>query len=77
MVRLALTQEDLAALCGTSRESANRALRALRDDGRVLVVGRGRFLIHPACRAGSGPAVSRRLGGRTPSCRITKLHVGQ
>ena len=45
LVRLALTQEDLAALCGTSRESANRALRALRDDGRVLVVGRGRFLI--------------------------------
>jgi CRP/FNR family cyclic AMP-dependent transcriptional regulator len=45
VVRLALTQEDLAALCGTSRESANRALRSLRDDGRVQILGRGRFLI--------------------------------
>ncbi|MFI5393520.1 MAG: hypothetical protein ACHQY1_07280 [Myxococcota bacterium] len=35
----------MAALCGTSRESANRALGALRDDGRVLVVGRGRCLL--------------------------------
>jgi len=45
---LALTQDDLAALAGTSRESANRALRALERAGRVSVMGRGRYLLHPA-----------------------------
>ena len=45
---LSLTQEDLAALAGTSRESANRALRALERAGRVSVTGRGCYLIHPS-----------------------------
>ena len=47
-VRLALTQEDLAALCGTSRESANRAIRSLVRQGRIETSGRGRFLVRPA-----------------------------
>lgn len=46
LVALPLTQEDLAALAGTSRESANRALRALQRGGRVTVVARGRYLVH-------------------------------
>ena len=45
LIRLAITQEDLAALCGTSRESANRALGALSARGRIRVLGRGRYLV--------------------------------
>jgi CRP/FNR family cyclic AMP-dependent transcriptional regulator len=48
LVALPLTQEDLAALAGTSRESANRALHALQRKGRVTVVARGRYLVHRA-----------------------------
>jgi CRP/FNR family cyclic AMP-dependent transcriptional regulator len=54
LVRLPLTQDHLAALCGTSRESANRALRTLRDDGLVRLVGRGRYLM-PALHSVPGP----------------------
>jgi CRP/FNR family transcriptional regulator, cyclic AMP receptor protein len=43
---LPLTQEDLASLAGTSRESANRALRRLVRDGRVSAAGRGRYVVH-------------------------------
>lgn len=49
-VRLALTQEDLAALCGTSRESTNRALRTLQHRQRVWVRGRGYYVVGvPSC----------------------------
>jgi len=49
-VRLALTQEDLAALCGTPRESANRALRALQRRQRIWVRGRGHYVVGvPSC----------------------------
>jgi cAMP-binding proteins - catabolite gene activator and regulatory subunit of cAMP-dependent protein kinases len=49
-VRLALTQEDLAALCGTSRESTNRAIRRLQEGQRVSVEGRGRYVVAvPSC----------------------------
>jgi CRP/FNR family transcriptional regulator, cyclic AMP receptor protein len=49
-LRLALTQEDLAALCGTSRESANRALRALQRRRRISVEGRGHYVVGvPSC----------------------------
>lgn len=49
-VRLDLTQEDLAALCGTSRESANRALRALQRRQRIRVPGRGHYVVGvPSC----------------------------
>ncbi|GIU97622.1 MAG: hypothetical protein KatS3mg013_1425 [Actinomycetota bacterium] len=40
-----LTQEELAALVGTSRESANRAVRALAARGAIVVVGRGRYAV--------------------------------
>lgn len=45
LVSLPLTQEDLAALTGTSRESANRALRALQREGRVASATRGRYVV--------------------------------
>jgi CRP/FNR family cyclic AMP-dependent transcriptional regulator len=50
VVGLTLTQEDLAALAGTSRESANRELRILVQQGRVEVIARGRYLVRPALR---------------------------
>jgi CRP/FNR family cyclic AMP-dependent transcriptional regulator len=45
LVSLPLTQEDLAALTGTSRESANRALRALERRGRLTCATRGRYVV--------------------------------
>jgi Crp-like helix-turn-helix domain len=45
-----LNQEDLAALAGTSRESANRSIRRLVRGGRISVVKRGRYLVHPRLR---------------------------
>ncbi len=48
VLTLKITQDDLAALAGTSRESANRALRELERSDRVCVLGRGRYLLrHP------------------------------
>lgn len=44
-----ITQEDLAALAGTTRPTANRALRALVDDGTVTL-GRGRIDVHEVRR---------------------------
>ena len=41
-----LTQDVLASLAGTSRESANRALRRLVRAGRISVTDRGRYLVH-------------------------------
>lgn len=44
-VGLTLTQDELAALAGTTRESANRALHRLMDQGHVAVLRRGRYLV--------------------------------
>jgi len=44
-ILLPITQEELAALACTTRESANRAVRSLADAGIVRVVGRGRYVI--------------------------------
>jgi CRP/FNR family cyclic AMP-dependent transcriptional regulator len=40
-----LTQEELAALIGASREGTNRALRVLATRGRVQRLRRGRYLL--------------------------------
>jgi CRP/FNR family transcriptional regulator, cyclic AMP receptor protein len=45
LIDLFLTQEDVAALVGTRRESANRALRSLAARGLVRTAGRGRYVI--------------------------------
>jgi CRP-like cAMP-binding protein len=54
VVALPITQDLLASLCGTSRESANRALARLEQTGDLQMLGRGRFLLSP--RPGRFPA---------------------
>jgi CRP-like cAMP-binding protein len=44
-IALRLTHEDLAGLCGTSRESVTRAMGRLIRDGRVEVPRRGRIVL--------------------------------
>lgn len=51
LILLPLTQDELAALAGTTRESANRALRALVGEGRVRIAGRGRYVVRTRLRA--------------------------
>jgi CRP/FNR family transcriptional regulator, cyclic AMP receptor protein len=45
LVPFRLTQDDLAGLAGTSRESANRAVRKLVGKGRLRVERRGRYVV--------------------------------
>ncbi|MGZ4110304.1 MAG: Crp/Fnr family transcriptional regulator [Actinomycetota bacterium] len=45
LILLPLTQDEVAAMAGTSRESANRALRALVADGTIRVAARGRYVV--------------------------------
>ncbi len=45
LILLPLTQDEVAALAGTTRESANRALRALVADGEIRVAARGRYVV--------------------------------
>ena len=47
-----LTQEDLADLAGTTRESANRAVRTLVASGRLTIIGRGRYVLRSLAVAG-------------------------
>jgi CRP/FNR family transcriptional regulator len=44
-IGLRLTHEDLAGLCGTSRESVTRAMRELTRQGRVEVPRRGHIIV--------------------------------
>jgi CRP/FNR family transcriptional regulator, cyclic AMP receptor protein len=71
LIALGLTQEQLAHLCGTSRESANRALQASIAEGQVRVLGRGRYLV-PVDQASSAS-----FGASPASCNITRLQVLQ
>lgn len=50
LITVRLTQDDVAALAGTSRESANRALRELMRCGRVSTLGRGRYVVRAPLR---------------------------
>ena len=45
LVDLRLTHEDLAALTGSSRESASRAVRTLERAGRLSTIRRSRYLV--------------------------------
>jgi CRP-like cAMP-binding protein len=47
-----LTQEDIADLAGTTRESANRAVRSLVASGRLTFTGRGRYVLPALSIAG-------------------------
>ena len=52
---LTLTQEDLGAFAGTTRESANRAVAELLRRGVIRRLSRGRYLVRTPLRAvGSG-----------------------
>jgi CRP-like cAMP-binding protein len=44
-VGITLTQEDLAGLVGTTRETANRAIRSLLAHGSIGRTARGRYVI--------------------------------
>lgn len=45
LIQLPLTQDEMAALAGAARESINRALRALMDEGTVRMAARGRYVV--------------------------------
>jgi CRP/FNR family cyclic AMP-dependent transcriptional regulator len=51
LIDLFLTQEDLGALVGATRESANRALRSLAARGQLRTAGRGRYVVPPHLHA--------------------------
>jgi CRP-like cAMP-binding protein len=57
-IDLDLTQEDLAALAGTSRETANRALQRSIRAGRLVRVGRYRYMVPRQLCAVGTPAPS-------------------
>ena len=49
-IPITLRQDDLASLAGTSRETANRAIRRLIERGRVQVERRGRYVVRTPMR---------------------------
>jgi CRP/FNR family cyclic AMP-dependent transcriptional regulator len=53
-VPIRLTQDEIASLVGTSRESANRALHRLIRRGEVTAEGRGRYAVHHHLRLVDG-----------------------
>ena len=53
-IPLVLTQEDLAGLAATSRETVNRALRGLVRHGRLEVERRGRYVVRHQLRLVGG-----------------------
>jgi CRP-like cAMP-binding protein len=44
-IGIRLSQEELAELTGSARESVNRALRSMQRDGQVRIEGRGRYVL--------------------------------
>jgi CRP-like cAMP-binding protein len=63
-IGLRLTHEDLADLCGTSRESVTRSMRELARQGRIDVPRRGRIVV-------------RQRSSAAPSCSRIRLHEPQ
>jgi len=49
-IPLLLRHEDLAALAGTTRESASRAVRTLTTAGLIARTGRGRYVVRAPLR---------------------------
>jgi CRP/FNR family transcriptional regulator, cyclic AMP receptor protein len=50
LIPITLRQDDLASLAGTSRETANRAIRRLTERGRIQVERRGRYVVRSPMR---------------------------
>lgn len=65
-IDLPITQEHLAALTGSTRESVNRALAELAAAGRVERVG-GRYVVRPA-------AAPELVPSQSSACRIASEH---
>lgn len=63
LILLPLTQDEVAALAGTTRESANRALRALAADGEIRVAARGRYVVRTRIQRVSEAMGSKHRGG--------------
>lgn len=59
-IRFPLTQDDLAGLTGSSRETVNRALAKLRRQGRVAGGGDAPYVIRAR---GTGPPAAARAPG--------------
>jgi CRP-like cAMP-binding protein len=53
-IPLVLTQDDLAGLAATSRETANRTVRRLRREGRLEIERRGRYVVRQQLRLVDG-----------------------
>jgi CRP-like cAMP-binding protein len=49
-IPIVLTQDDLAAMTATTRETVNRVLRRLIREGRVEVERRGRYVVRHQLR---------------------------
>lgn len=62
---LTLTQEDLGAFAGTTRESANRAVGELLRRGAIQRLSRGRYLVRTPLRS-----VDERAGHPGPHDRV-------
>jgi CRP/FNR family transcriptional regulator/CRP/FNR family cyclic AMP-dependent transcriptional regulator len=50
LIPIDLSQDDIAALSGTTRESANRAVTSLIATGRLARPRRGRYVVRPPMR---------------------------
>jgi len=50
LIPVRLTQDELASMVGATRESANRAVRALVTRGSIDVRGRGRYVVRTQLR---------------------------
>jgi len=50
LIPVRLTQDELASMVGATRESANRAVRALVARGSIDVRGRGRYVVRTQLR---------------------------
>jgi len=72
-IGLRLRHDDLAALCGTSRESVTRAMGALVAQGRIEVPCRGRIVVRRRIQMMETPGRQPPL----PSCNRMRLHEPQ
>ena len=60
LILIPLTQDEVAALAGTTRESANRALRSMVADGEIRMAARGRYVVRTRLRSVDGAYPSDR-----------------
>lgn len=73
-IALRLTQDQLALLCGSTRETVNRALRLLAERDEVRPAGAGRYVVvdRPVV-----PSLAPDQAGPAVSCSTARLHGPQ